>query len=215
MEFYLLPTIVENTTECAKNASILPRFATKSLDFGQIWTRIIAEIKKKNDFQEVYMGVQEMNSELFGLFACIMLCIWMAIRMDSGSYSGHSEQILLYLCYSDQFGKMIRVVPPLAIQISPNLPRMLRTPLRIRPNSMRMYPECGLIEICRGYIRDHFLGYSAGFEHFKTRQIPPRMFQNPSQIFCPFGRENRMLPNPSEFKNSGVFAADSVRCNEA
>ena len=45
------------------------------------------------------MGVQELFSDLFGLFACILLCIWMAIRMDSGSYLGHSGQILLYSCY--------------------------------------------------------------------------------------------------------------------
>ena len=157
------------------------------------------------------MGVQELYLGLFGLFACILLCIRMAIRMDSGSYSGHSGQIQLYSYYSSLSGSMIRVVLPLTI--SPNLPRMPRTAPCIRPNSTEfhpMYPEYGLNEICRGHIRDHFLGYSAGFEHFKTTQIPPRMFQNSSRIFAHLGRENRMLPNPSEFENSGVFAADSV-----
>ena len=38
------------------------------------------------------MGVQGLHSDLFGLFACILLYIRMAIRMDSGSYSGHSVQ---------------------------------------------------------------------------------------------------------------------------
>ena len=46
-----------------------------------------------------------------------------------------------------------------------------------------MYPEYGPNEICRGHIRYHFLGYLAGFEHFKTIRIAPRMFQNPSRIF--------------------------------
>ena len=61
-------------------------------------------------FQDLYMGVQELYSDLFGLFACILLCI----RMDSESYSGHSGQIWLYSCYSGLFGWMIWVVPPLA-----------------------------------------------------------------------------------------------------
>ena len=71
---------------------------------------------------------------------------------------------------------MIRVVPPLTI---------------------RMYPDYGPNEIFRGHIRDHFFGYSAGFEHFKTSRIPPRMFQNPSRIFARTGRENRMHPCPN------------------
>ena len=122
-----------------------------------------------------------------------------AIRMDSGSYSGHSGQIRLYSFYSELFGQMIRVVPPLTIRIRPNLRIMPRTPPRIRLNSIRMYPEYCPNEICRGHIRDHFLGYSAGFEHFKTSRIPARMFQNPSRIFAHSGRENRMLLNPSKF----------------
>ena len=77
------------------------------------------------------------------------------------------------------FGSMIWVVPPLTIRISPNLPIMPRTPLRIRRNSIRMYPDYGQKKICQGHILDHFLGYSAGFEYFKTSRIPPRMFQNP------------------------------------
>ena len=39
-----------NMAECAENATELPEFATKSLDFGQVWTRIIAELKRKHDF---------------------------------------------------------------------------------------------------------------------------------------------------------------------
>ena len=163
-------------------------------------------------FQEVCMGVQELYSDLFGLFTCILLCIRMAIRIDFGSYSEHSGQIWPYSCNSDLFGQMIRVVPPppLTIRISANPRRMLRKPPRIRPNSIRMYPEYSPNEICRGHIRDHFLGYSAGFEHLKRSRIPPRMFQNPTRIFAISGRENRMLPNPYEFENSGVFEADSV-----
>ena len=61
-------------------------------------------IKKTMFFLEVYMDVQELYSDLFGLFGCILLCIRMAIRMDSGSYSGHSGQIRLFSCYSDLFG---------------------------------------------------------------------------------------------------------------
>ena len=64
-----------------------------------------SRIKKKNMiFQEIYMGVLELYSDLFGLFACILLCIWMAIRIDSMSYSGHSGEIQLYSCYSGLFG---------------------------------------------------------------------------------------------------------------
>ena len=140
--------------ECAENATELPEFAKESLEFGQIWIRIIAKLKKKKNmiFQEVYMGVQELYSDLLAFFACILLCI----RMDSGSYSGHSGQIWLYSCYSGLFGQMIRVVSPLTIRLSPNLPRMPRTPPRIRLNPIRMYPEYGPNEICRGHIRDHF-----------------------------------------------------------
>ena len=61
------------------------------------------------------MGVQGLYSDLFVLFACILPCIQMAIRMDSGNYSGHDGQIQLYLSYSGLFGKMIWVVPPLTI----------------------------------------------------------------------------------------------------
>ena len=104
---------------------------------------------------------------------------------------------------------MIRVVPPLTIRISPNQSRMPRTHPRIRPNSIVMYPEYGPNEICRGHIRNQFLGYSAGFEHFKPN--PSTKFSESLTIFFAHsGRENRMLPNPSEFENSGVFAADSV-----
>ena len=89
------PNVDPNQAEYAKNATELP----KSLDFGQIWTRIKTEWKNMI-FQEVYMGVQELFSDLFGLFACI----WMVIRMDSGGYSGHSGQIRLYSCYSGLSG---------------------------------------------------------------------------------------------------------------
>ena len=90
--------------ECAENATELSEFATESLVFGQIGTRIIAELKKTMIFLGVYMGVPELYSDLFGLFACILLCIRMAIRMDSKSYSGHSGQIRFYSCYSGLFG---------------------------------------------------------------------------------------------------------------
>ena len=71
-----------------------------------------SRIKKNMIFQEEYMGVQELYSVLFGLFTCILLCIRMAIRIESGSYSGHSRQIRLYPCYSSLFGSIIPVVPP-------------------------------------------------------------------------------------------------------
>ena len=59
-----------NMAEYAENATELPEFATESLDFVCIWTRIKAELKKKKKiFQEVYMGMQELYSDLF----CIRL----------------------------------------------------------------------------------------------------------------------------------------------
>ena len=57
-----------------------------------------SRIKKNMIFQEVHTGVLELYSDLFGLFACILLCIRMAILMDSKSYLGHSGQIRLYSC---------------------------------------------------------------------------------------------------------------------
>ena len=105
----------------------------------------VSRIQKNMIFQEVYMDVQELYSDLFGLFACNLLCIRMAIRMDSGSYSGHSGKIRLYSCYSGLFGQMIRVVPPLTIKISPNLRRMPRTPPRIRPNPTEFHPNVSQI----------------------------------------------------------------------
>ena len=146
-------------------------------------------LSEKTIFPEVYMGVQELYSGLFGLFACILLCIRMAIRMDSRTYLGHSGQIRLYLYFSGLFGWMIRVDPQLTLRISPNLPRMPRTPPRIRSNSIRIFPEYGPKEICWGHIRDHILWYFASFEHFKTNRITPRMRQNPSRIFAHSGRE--------------------------
>ena len=47
------------------------------------------------------MGLQKLHS---GLIASMLLCIRMAIRMDSGNYSGHSGQNQLYWCYSGLFG---------------------------------------------------------------------------------------------------------------
>ena len=68
----------------------------------------------------------------------------------------------------------------------------------------RILPEWDPNEICRGHIRE-FWGYSAGFEHFKTSRIPPRMFPNPSRLFAHSRKENRMLPNPREYVYSGGF----------
>ena len=79
------------------------RICHRIVGFFQLWTRMIAKLKNMI-FQEVYMGVQELYSDPFGLFACILLCIWMAIRMDCGSCSGHSGQIRLYSSYSGLFG---------------------------------------------------------------------------------------------------------------
>ena len=41
--------------ECAEKATELPEIATELLDFGQIWTRVIAEIKE-HDFSGCING---------------------------------------------------------------------------------------------------------------------------------------------------------------
>ena len=69
-----------NIAECAVNASQLPEFATEPLDFGQIWTWIIAEMKKKPDF-------------LGGIYGCAVaefwtirfICLYSALYSDGDS----------------------------------------------------------------------------------------------------------------------------------
>ena len=39
-----------NMAECPENTTELPEFSTEALDFSQLLTRIIAELKKKHDF---------------------------------------------------------------------------------------------------------------------------------------------------------------------
>ena len=82
----------------------ITRIRHRIVGFGPNLNPNNSPIKKTTIFQEVYMDVQELYSDLFGLFACILLCIRMAIRMDFGSYSGHSGQIRLYSCYLGVFG---------------------------------------------------------------------------------------------------------------
>ena len=48
------------------------------------------------------------------------------------------------------------IVSPHTIRITPNLPSTSRMPPRIRPNSIRICPEYGPNDICRGHIRELF-----------------------------------------------------------
>ena len=80
----MLTQIGTNAAKCAEYAIKLPEFVTESLDFGQIWTQIIAELRK-HDFPR---GIHGCAGALSGLFSRILLCIPIVIRMDSERYTG-------------------------------------------------------------------------------------------------------------------------------
>ena len=125
-----------NIAECAEHTTKLPEFATESLDLGQIWIRIIV------DFSPVCMVVQELFlaylayspvfCSVFGWRFGWILGAIRVIRADSALF------VLFGSIWLDDSG-----LPQLTIRISPNLPRMPRTPPRIRSNSIRIYPRYG------------------------------------------------------------------------
>ena len=74
---------------------------------------------------------------------------------------------------------------------------------RIHPNSkIRMYSQLIRFRCNRGFRLVLNISKQAESLH--------KCFRTPSLIFTHSGRENRMLPNPSNLENSGVFTADSV-----
>ena len=128
-------------TNMTENATKLPEFATESLDLGQIWTRIIIELRRHH-FPGGTRGVQELYSGLFSLYSALY---------SDGDSDGFWELFgafwadSLYSCYSGLFGWIIRVVPQLTIRIRPNLPRMSRMPPRIWPNPVKFHQNISRI----------------------------------------------------------------------
>ena len=72
-----------NMAECAKNAIELRECATELLDFGQIWTRIIAEIEKKK--KNIYIYIYFPG----GIYGCAGAVFWpiAIIWLNSTLYS--------------------------------------------------------------------------------------------------------------------------------